>query len=283
MVRAVNDKRFKYIRNFMPFVPYAVNVDYMNQMPTLQEMRKLDAAGKLKGSEKLFMQKKRPLEELYDLKADKHEINNLAGYPKYADKLLEMRKLVVAWMAEVGDVGLIPECDFDVMKNKPNWRSELDKTDMLERLLELRQLDFAGERAVPSYMKKLSDKYAAVRYWAIVGLHQNCKGKDIDKAVRSVAPMLKDKYASVQIAAAQAMADWTGDKKALTLLVAKLDDSADKVRLFAATALDRLGEKALPVLSQIQTAIIKQKKDRYLARLLKYTVYRLKNKKELFS
>jgi N-sulfoglucosamine sulfohydrolase len=45
MVRAVNDKRFKYIRNFMSYVPYAVHVDYMNQMPTMQELRKLDAAG----------------------------------------------------------------------------------------------------------------------------------------------------------------------------------------------------------------------------------------------
>ena len=109
---------------------------------------------------------------------------------------------------------------------------------MLERLLELRQLDFAGERAVPSYMKKLSDKYAAVRYWAIVGLHQNCTGKNIAKAAKSVAPMLKDKHASVQIAAAQAMADFKGDKKALNLLVEKLDDPAEKVRLFAATAID---------------------------------------------
>ncbi|MBW8015752.1 MAG: sulfatase-like hydrolase/transferase [Planctomycetes bacterium] len=283
MVRAVNDKRFKYIRNFMPYVPYAVHVDYMNQMPTMQELRKLDAAGKLKGSEKLFMQKKRPLEELYDLKADKHETNNLAGDPKYAGKLLEMRKAVVAWMAEVGDVGLIPECDFDAMKVKPRWRKKLDRSDMLKRLLEIRQLDFEGAKAVGAYLARLSDKYAAVRYWAVVGLHQNCKGKDIAKAAKAVAPMLKDKYSSVQIAAAQALVDFKGDKKALKLLVEKLDDPAEKVRLFAATALDRLGEKALPVLPEIQAAVKVNKKDRYFARLLKYTVYRLKNKKELFS
>jgi len=283
MVRAVNDKQFKYIRNFMPYVPYAVHVDYMNQMPTMQELRKLDAAGKLKGAEKLFMQKRRPLEELYDLKADKHEINNLAGDPKYAGKLLEMRKAVVAWMAEVGDVGLIPECDFDVMKVKSHWRSELDKTDVLERLLALRQLDFEGAKAVGAYLDKLSDKYAAVRYWAVVGLHQNCKGKDVDRAAKAAQVMMKDKYASVQVAAAQAMVDWKGDKAALELLVEKLDDPAEKVQLFAATALDRLGEKALPVLGEIEAAIKGKKKSTYVTRLLKYTVYRLKNKTELFS
>lgn len=298
MVRAVNDKRFKYIRNFMPYVPYAVHVDYMNQMPTMQELRKLDAAGKLKGNEKQFMQKKRPLEELYDLKADKHEVNNLADDPKYKDKLLEMRKVLFDWMKEVGDVGLIPECDFDVMKHKPNWRMELDKTDMLERLLELRHLDFEGERAVDTYIKKLNDKYASVRYWAVVGLHQNCKGDDIKKAAGLIGPMMKDKYASVQIAAAQAMVDWQGDKKALKLLAEKLYDSQEKVALFAGTALDRLGEKALPVLPQMEAYLKgagkpagksnkgttkKKKSNSYLVRLLKYTVYRLKNKRELFS
>lgn len=283
MVRAVNDKQFKYIRNFKPYVPYAVNLDYMNQMPTMQEMRTLDAAGKLKGSEKLFMRKRRPQEELFDLKADKHEINNLAGDPKYKGKLLNMRKVLLDWMAEVGDVGLIPECDFDEMKTKPDWRKELDNTDMLARLLEIRQLDFVGKKAVPAYFEKLSDKYAAVRYWAIVGLHQNVKDKNVSKAARAIAPMLNDEYASVQIAAAHALVDWQDNKQALSLLVTKLDDPAGKVRLYAGTALDRLGTKSLEVLPHLEMAMKKHKDDVYLNRLLKYMIYRFKNKEELIS
>jgi len=37
LIRAVRDQRFKYIRNYMPWQPYAQNIDYMNQMPMLKE------------------------------------------------------------------------------------------------------------------------------------------------------------------------------------------------------------------------------------------------------
>ena len=284
MVRAVNDKRFKYIRNFMPYVPYAVNIDYMNQMPTMQELRKLDAAGKLNGAEKLFMRKKRPLEELYDLKNDRHEINNLAGDPKYAAKLLEMRKVLFDWMKQVGDVGLIPECDFDRIKIKPQWRKQLGKSDWLAKVLEFRQLDFEGQKAVPEYFKGIADRCDWVRYWSVAGLHQNAKGQDIPNAVLKIRPIVfeSDDNWSTRIAAAHALVDWQGDSKALDVLAEFLNHDEEKVRLLAATVMDRLGEKALPVLGEIEAAVRANKKDRYFARLLKYTIYRLKNKKELF-
>src|SRR4029077_8763561 len=44
IIRAVRDKRFKYIRNYRPDLPYAQDVAYMNEMPTMQEWRRLGAA-----------------------------------------------------------------------------------------------------------------------------------------------------------------------------------------------------------------------------------------------
>ncbi len=40
IIRAVRDKRFKYIRNFEPHKPYAQRINYMEKMPILQEMRR---------------------------------------------------------------------------------------------------------------------------------------------------------------------------------------------------------------------------------------------------
>jgi N-sulfoglucosamine sulfohydrolase len=45
----------------------------------------------------------RPAEELYNLKADPHEMHNLAGDPKHASRLASMRAEVKAWMKEQGD------------------------------------------------------------------------------------------------------------------------------------------------------------------------------------
>jgi len=109
IIRAVRDKNFKYIRNFMPFLPYAQNIEYMDQMPTMKEMRRLHAEGKLNAVQELFFRKTKPLEELYEITTDPYEVNNLAGKQEYMSTLVSMRKVLNDWMLETEDTGLIPE------------------------------------------------------------------------------------------------------------------------------------------------------------------------------
>ena len=109
IIRCVRDKKFKYIRNFQHGKPYAQYIDYMEKMPTMQEMRLLNKQRKLKGPEKLFFLPEKPEHELYDITKDPHEINNLAQSPEYQDVLETMRKELNRWMDEISDLGLIPE------------------------------------------------------------------------------------------------------------------------------------------------------------------------------
>jgi uncharacterized sulfatase len=109
LIRAVRDSRFKYIRNFMPHVPYAQRIAYMELMPTMQDWRRLHAEGQLSGAPALFFRENKPVEELYDTQTDPHEVNNLAGDPRFAEKLNEMRGRLLQWMHETQDLGLIPE------------------------------------------------------------------------------------------------------------------------------------------------------------------------------
>jgi N-sulfoglucosamine sulfohydrolase len=109
VIRAVRDKRFKYIRNFMPHLPYAQRIAYMELMPTMQDWRRLHAENKLSGPAALFFRSTKPIEELYDTDADPHEVNNLADDPRHRDKLKELRGRLVEWMVETQDLGLIPE------------------------------------------------------------------------------------------------------------------------------------------------------------------------------
>ena len=50
-----------------------------------------------------------PLEELYDLGSDPHEIRNLAKDPRHEEILQRLRRALEAWRTQVGDMGLIPE------------------------------------------------------------------------------------------------------------------------------------------------------------------------------
>lgn len=113
LIRMCRDKRFKYLRNDMEYMTRGQYLDYMDRMPTLKEIRKLYAEGKLKFPQNQFVLPDKPREELYDTEADPHEVNNLADDPKHRETLLRMRARVDQWRKETGDVGLIPEPIFD--------------------------------------------------------------------------------------------------------------------------------------------------------------------------
>jgi len=101
---------------FMPHLSRGLDVAYMNMMPTMKEMRRLHAEGKLKGPQMQYFEKPKDVEELYDTVADPHEVNNLARQAKMAGILKRMRAELVRWMRQTGDFGLMPECEFDALK-----------------------------------------------------------------------------------------------------------------------------------------------------------------------
>jgi N-sulfoglucosamine sulfohydrolase len=109
LIRSVRDRRYRYIRNFLSDLPYAQDVWYMNQMPTMQDWRRLHAAGELTGPPAIHFQPTKPVEELYDTASDPYQIHNLASDPAHAATLSRLRTECERWMLEVGDVGLIPE------------------------------------------------------------------------------------------------------------------------------------------------------------------------------
>ncbi len=110
-VRAVRNKRFKYIRNYYPQQSMTPWVPYLYHNPAMQELWRLHLAGELNETQELFFQTPRPVEELYDTKADPHEINNLANIPMFGNELTRLRSAMNDWQADVGDLGEIPEAE----------------------------------------------------------------------------------------------------------------------------------------------------------------------------
>ena len=108
MVRAVRDRRFKYIRNYYPNKERLVWVPYRNRHPIMQELWRLKAEDKLEGHQKVMFQKRLP-EELYDTATDPHELNNLVQNPDFIDQLSKMRQEMEKWQAKYDKMGQIPE------------------------------------------------------------------------------------------------------------------------------------------------------------------------------
>ena len=105
-IRAVRDRRWKYIRNFMPERPYTQYNEYiLKQYPTRTVLEELHKAGKLNEVQSQFMVPRKPEIELYDTQTDPHEVRNLAADPAQRGRVQRMGKLLDEWMKATGDRG----------------------------------------------------------------------------------------------------------------------------------------------------------------------------------
>ena len=75
------------------------------------------------------------------------------------------------------------------------------------------------------------------------------------------------------MAAAQALCDLGRDDQALPVLADALEDNKAKARLYAVTALSKIGPKARPVLPRIEAAL--KDSDEYVQRVARTTIKRL--------
>ncbi|MEM9366517.1 MAG: sulfatase-like hydrolase/transferase, partial [Planctomycetota bacterium] len=133
-IRCVREERWKYIRNFHPERPYMQHSGYKKlSYPVMTLMNVLHAQGNWDAP---FMAAERPMEELYDLRTDPHELHNLAGDPMHAPELSRLRGILNEWVGATNDQGAIDESltvDMDALMQ--------EKRAYYERGMQRRGLD----------------------------------------------------------------------------------------------------------------------------------------------
>jgi arylsulfatase A-like enzyme len=108
-IRAVRDKRYKYIRNYETDTPYGQSIAFRNELVTMQEIYRLESEGDLGPPADWYFRQTKPLEELYDTQNDPFELTNLADEPEHEGVLKQMRGAHDAWVERTGDLGGVPE------------------------------------------------------------------------------------------------------------------------------------------------------------------------------
>jgi N-sulfoglucosamine sulfohydrolase len=111
--RTVRDARYRYIKNFMPEVPFLAPSAYKErQYPVWNLIKELGAEGKLTDWQKnYYLSPTMPAEELYDMEMDSWSMNNLVGSdkPEHQAALKKLRSALEKWLVESDDQGRFPE------------------------------------------------------------------------------------------------------------------------------------------------------------------------------
>jgi uncharacterized sulfatase len=212
--RAIRTKRYKYIRNFMPWRPYAQFGAYPENNDLMRELRRMQCEGKLTPEEAVFMVAKKPAEELYDLEDDPHELHNLlpdrfgmvAGESKAPPELLmTLPKRLAEWQVEIRDLGVIPEAvmtrRLDAKQAPYSWaRTELsdDAYGHMHKAASQASLPMAGSH---SWLPTIDDEEEVVRYWTAA------EGPGNPDRVEGFMQLLRNEASpSVRLAAAEYLA-----------------------------------------------------------------------------
>lgn len=172
-VRAIRNKRFLYIRNYMPFVPRGQHLNYLWKMEATRAWEAWHEAGQTDAVTGRWFGTK-PMEELYDTSKDPDNVVNLIDQPEYKEVADELRRELRKWQLKVHDSGLLPEAErmkraadyqttvYDMVRN----REQYDLPAYLDASDRALQQDSGNLAAL---LKLLDRKDSGLRYWGIVG------------------------------------------------------------------------------------------------------------------
>jgi len=274
MMRAVRDKKYRYIRNYQPNRKYGQHLWYLWRSEATRAWQKHYEDGNCNEIQSRFWETKVP-EELYDCENDPHNINNLAKDPKYKEVLDRLREENKKQVRRNQDAGFLPE-GMMIEFAKDSTIYEMKQTLPMDRIIETAETaTIMDEKQIPELIKRLSDSEPAVRYWAAYGcavLPEKSKS-----ALPKLKELMKDEFDDVRIAACEALCRMGYKKKSLNLLVQEMENDNPKIQLHALNVLDALEDDTKLVLKNIIGWLPWSKKtDEYFHQALTQLIKKLK-------
>ena len=215
MIRTVTNGRYIYSRNFMPFMPEARYIRYMEIGDIKQLMRQDFQDNRLNPLQKSLFDA-RPAEFLYDIENDLWETNNLAENASMQSMLREMRNDLKENIFKSRDVMFLPEYEIGLMsKYTTPYEFRLDSENYpLQSLYEAASLSGKpGEPIAKQQVAFLQNPSNILRYWGALGLRSQSR-EVMGLYKTEILEAVKDPYPPVAITASAIAYDLFQDKAA---------------------------------------------------------------------
>jgi len=252
--RTARDARFRYVRNFLPWLDGDDLPGYAEGVAITGELRKARTAGTLPPGAVWFSRTSRPAEELHDVVADPDEIVDLVADPAHQADLERLREAVRGWMRETKDTGILPE---PILRREaralgsewaifhPSTAAGIARaTTRYDAILDI-AWSVADGLETAHFVPRLTDTDPAVRFWAVAGTGWAAIRDGTDPSV-PLAPRLRDDEPAVRIAAAQWLLKAVVPPlpEALSTLATETGSAEADIRLAALVAIDDVGDAA---------------------------------------
>ena len=217
--RAIRDKQFLYVRNYIPYVARGQHLPYQWRIPMQRDWENDFKNGTLDADQSRFF-KLKPKDELYDVSKDSFCLNNLAQSPEYKQVVETMKKKLDSEQVRHNDAGLIPESELNhrAAQNGVTPYEVIHNQELYDLDAYMQAAAIALEQKTEYYSQLqdlLKSKDSGVRHWAVCGLFML---KDKVDVLSDVEPLLTDSSETVR-----AMAAWT---------VIEINQSADAYKVF---------------------------------------------------
>ncbi|MBH57613.1 MAG: sulfatase [Planctomycetaceae bacterium] len=201
--RSFRKGKYKYIRAYEHFYPDSMQNNYRYRQLAFAQWRELHGKGELNEAQSHFFTSK-PVELLFDVEADPHEVENLAERSEFQSILKDLRGRLQQKMKSIHDLSLYPENQMIDLALKDGIAFGEKHSREIEDLLDVVDLALLPwDQAGKQLSRALKSNNPRVRYWAVTA--SAAFGEKVKPLLPSLKGLLDDTDAQVRIRAAEVL------------------------------------------------------------------------------
>ena len=260
LARSVRDKRYLYIRNYMPHLGYNQPTAWPDLGEIRHEIYAHAQTGRLTEAQAHFAGSSRPLEELYDCQEDPQNLVNLARSSQHQTIRERMRDQLGKQLVASRDLGFLPEALAWQLSAGSTPYELARSAGAYDQARLIRSASQVGQASEEALLLNMAHEDPGVRYWGAVGF--SAAPTLSEKAVHALGRALEDRNASVQIESANALARHGRVDRSISVLATALKSQDLTLVQHAARTIELLGARARGALASMAECDARMKRIR---------------------
>lgn len=228
MLRGVTDGEYRYIHNFYPHLPAALQNEYPYGIASWRAWREKAQSEELPLRFRQFWSTPQPSASLFHISSDSWELEDLINDSEYQQISKQMQNVLRDKMIEQHDLGLLPEPFWhELAVNQPIYEYVRDVDfpwhEVLDAAFAVGRLNMRGNADLRTGLKS---SHPVVRYWSAVSCL--AAGDGALELASSLEQLLNDRYAANRITAAHALLVLQPREELVDALVVELENTKNE-------------------------------------------------------